>query len=724
MTFAWILVASVEFLLLSFRALPSAAERDHDYEAYEAEGALVNTRSKVEEWQYGRHRAHSSIVPMPLPHSLRTRFRHAAFMRSGSFGEVWRAEDSQNGGRPVALKMFYTKDPANESHHIPLTKRNAMKADDNRIRSRLKYASRECSLAQHMQQYSEEDTIASSRLMRCFEDHILGSGNSRHTRDMDQPLYQVYEYCGSTSLGQWIKDNKDYAAKNPKGYVLKAMDVFVQVMRVLSYLNQYDTRWVHHDLKPENIMVNEGPDGRNYVKIIDFGSTTLATRANAKLSAVSSPAYAEPQWFDKVGSMLLDGRSWLRGYNADNPSSYDVYAAGAILDELITGVSTYEKFQDLAQNDAGSKVPGYMPEMCRRQRFFGRLSTRAKQDGDLVSLSSALKDLKETKDKDDALCTKWLRILRVKGDSGVERRMTSSWGVGSDWKQKYKNFQDAFEDFMTHRRAKPEYANAVSDYKALTRPTGWYATHMRMLALDPKNRPFPSEVLKEPVPNSITDLLPLRPAPDVRMHHHNDGAAMLEESSVERSFTMSQDAAQTVQEEGDVLSKRRFENVQSSAQLFNAIGDRARMLGAANKSDVDAEAAAAASFAGAVGAAENEAQHVRVHDTADAAVSEAADNVASANGDVAQSQLDEKADAASAFTRADQNQKADSASAFTRPLDVNSPAEFLEEASAEGDASAFRSAAELEEDQTNMGTFASADDHDHDLFESQIEPHE
>lgn len=104
----------------------------------------------------------------------------------------------------------------------------------------------------------------------------------------------------------------------------RALSIAAELLAALDYMHGQGV--VHRDLKPENLMVGE--DG--HVKIIDFGIASLAGARRltfGKLSQVmGSPDYISPE---QVKNKRGDARS-------------DVYAAGAILYEMLTGTPPFQ----------------------------------------------------------------------------------------------------------------------------------------------------------------------------------------------------------------------------------------------------------------------------------------------------------------------------------------------------------------------------------------------
>src|SRR5215510_2028746 len=106
----------------------------------------------------------------------------------------------------------------------------------------------------------------------------------------------------------------------------RVMEILWQVSAALEAAHA--ARVVHRDLKPANIMLVRQPDGRERLKVLDFGiAKVINDTAVSPVSAVmGTPVYASPEQLSLGGR--IDGR-------ADN------YSLGVILFEMLTGVPPF-----------------------------------------------------------------------------------------------------------------------------------------------------------------------------------------------------------------------------------------------------------------------------------------------------------------------------------------------------------------------------------------------
>ncbi|HEY4183037.1 MAG TPA: serine/threonine-protein kinase [Kofleriaceae bacterium] len=127
--------------------------------------------------------------------------------------------------------------------------------------------------------------------------------------------YIVMEFVEGQTLGELVRDSSPL----PLGGVVQVMT------ETLSALAAAHNRGVvHRDLKPDNIIVTR----EGHAKVLDFGIAKLAPGldANSPRTAtgalLGTPAYMAPEQIS--GAQLVDSRT-------------DIYAAGVVLFEIVTG---------------------------------------------------------------------------------------------------------------------------------------------------------------------------------------------------------------------------------------------------------------------------------------------------------------------------------------------------------------------------------------------------
>jgi serine/threonine-protein kinase len=129
-------------------------------------------------------------------------------------------------------------------------------------------------------------------------------------------------------VGPTLADVLDERGRLPRE---EAVGICVQLLDALEAAHRAGV--IHRDLKPENVVLVEGPGGDRWAKIIDFGIARLtregaaAKRLTMQGSVVGTPYYLSPE--QARGSPNLDGR-------------VDVYAAGVMLHEMLTGTLPFE----------------------------------------------------------------------------------------------------------------------------------------------------------------------------------------------------------------------------------------------------------------------------------------------------------------------------------------------------------------------------------------------
>jgi len=218
----------------------------------------------------------------PLPEAIGPYRVHELLGKAGQ-STVYRAEDAK--GRPVALKLFprrLTEDPAAAERF-------------------------------HRELAAVAPVTRHPHLV-----HVLGTGQH------GDRLYVAMEMVEGTSL--------DRALKARRVSLPEAFAVLRGICRGLVHAHQ--SGWVHRNLTPRNVLVS--PDFAT-VKVSDLGASSFESIAAQSLTATLSTGeirlgalyYLAPETLD--GKAAVDARA-------------DLYSAGAIFHEMLTGRSPGPKF--------------------------------------------------------------------------------------------------------------------------------------------------------------------------------------------------------------------------------------------------------------------------------------------------------------------------------------------------------------------------------------------
>ncbi len=129
----------------------------------------------------------------------------------------------------------------------------------------------------------------------------------------DDVIYIVMEYVEGESLKEKLAQGESFPPH-------AACDIATQLLSALAYSHANGV--IHRDVKPANIMMM--PSGQ--IKVTDFGVAKIDTSAMTQAGyVIGSPSYMSPEQ--------------LLGQSTDHRT--DVYSAGIILYELLTGENPY-----------------------------------------------------------------------------------------------------------------------------------------------------------------------------------------------------------------------------------------------------------------------------------------------------------------------------------------------------------------------------------------------
>jgi serine/threonine protein kinase len=125
--------------------------------------------------------------------------------------------------------------------------------------------------------------------------------------------YIVMEYCDGEELKGFFREGRRFE-------LIDVFEIMKQLLGALEYSHKQGV--VHRDIKPANLMILPGPK----VKVMDFGIARLESSSLTQVgTVVGTPTHMAPE---QLMGVPADGRA-------------DLWSAGVILYELLTGVSPF-----------------------------------------------------------------------------------------------------------------------------------------------------------------------------------------------------------------------------------------------------------------------------------------------------------------------------------------------------------------------------------------------
>lgn len=201
------------------------------------------------------------------------------YVGSGGFGSVFKAEDINTPGRVVAIKELHKKHTRN----------------------------------QVIKQRFFQEAVAMARLDHPNLPRLYTFGEDNGS------YYLVMEFISGKLLSDEIHESGPMAPN-------RAVTVLKQVLDAVSYAHRNGI--IHRDLKPDNIIL-VGDGGSLRIKVLDFGIARMIGGESLTLAGegFGTPTYMAPER--------------MTGAAGDDPRM-DLYAAGIILFEMLTGKAPFE----------------------------------------------------------------------------------------------------------------------------------------------------------------------------------------------------------------------------------------------------------------------------------------------------------------------------------------------------------------------------------------------
>jgi len=249
------------------------------------------------------------ITSMLWPQLFNTKYPKHQHIRSGNYGAAYLALDKDTN-QAVVVKLYFR---AADDHSL-LTVENA--GDDDAAKRRLKYAARECEVANSIPelQAAAQYPNGAARWMRCLHNGIKSK----------VAAYVVFEYLGKTNLEE-LADTDEFTNDDMLRIAKQMLEGLALVQGTL----------VHRDIKAANIMAyRDSTRSMLYIVFVDFGF--VVNVGDDQAENAGSPNTMAPEAYD--GDYIPQ-------------SAFDVYSVGAVLFQLLCGRTLYDDVCDQIEKD-------------------------------------------------------------------------------------------------------------------------------------------------------------------------------------------------------------------------------------------------------------------------------------------------------------------------------------------------------------------------------------
>lgn len=156
-------------------------------------------------------------------------------------------------------------------------------------------------------------------------------------------VYCVMELLQGSSLADVLRQQGSLT-------VPRTAALFAQVCDALEAAHRRGV--VHRDVKPDNVFVTTGPDGRDFVRVLDFGIARRLTPGHSRTevgAVMGTPFYMAPE---QAAGRPVDARA-------------DVYAVGVAMFEALTGAAPQDTAR-LLRTRKGDPVPDALGALLQR----------------------------------------------------------------------------------------------------------------------------------------------------------------------------------------------------------------------------------------------------------------------------------------------------------------------------------------------------------------------
>jgi len=136
-------------------------------------------------------------------------------------------------------------------------------------------------------------------------------------------VFLAMEYLSGQDLGQVLK------SAGPMGWP-RAQPILVQIGKALRAAHEGGI--IHRDMKPENIFVTPRDDGREFIKVLDFGiAKVMGLEEDAPRLTRTGMIFGTPEYMSPEQA---------QGQHVDH--RVDIYAVGCIMYQILTGTVPFQ----------------------------------------------------------------------------------------------------------------------------------------------------------------------------------------------------------------------------------------------------------------------------------------------------------------------------------------------------------------------------------------------
>lgn len=225
----------------------------------------------------GPHLVLQALMGFELPDALESKYKDGATLGTGTFGVTFLATRKADNQK-VAVKVF--KDEKG-SWATPAT------CESVQCLAVVTSSASECLDTQRIHDADSEDREASDHVVKCLYDGITGR------RTGSEPYYIEMSFAGLDDVDKWWgKKLKQNLAEGD--YVQHLKSVAKGVYFGLRFMAESKTanQWVHMDLKPQNMVINEDT---GQTVIVDMGTVICkGSQCPRKLSG-TTPIFRPPE---------------------------------------------------------------------------------------------------------------------------------------------------------------------------------------------------------------------------------------------------------------------------------------------------------------------------------------------------------------------------------------------------------------------------------------------